>query len=143
MLIESEGKQELREISTYSQFKALQDRRLKIWKRNKWSAIFELLIPAGLILVGLCFTVLQFQEVSHSRVLSPVDFPSGQSILVNKHLYKNLHSKQFDDQEHFDGEDFGDEPTPPSDLEPLEILKNFPNASSFHFELLDLPTLYN
>jgi hypothetical protein len=57
---------------------------MNIYKRNRRSFLFETLIPAILILLGVIISKLNAQKPSKSEVLSPSLLPLKQKILINQ-----------------------------------------------------------
>jgi len=57
---------------------------MNIYKRNRRSFLFETLIPAILILLGVIISKLNAQKPSKPEVLSPSLLPLKQKILINQ-----------------------------------------------------------
>jgi len=57
---------------------------MNIYKRNRRSFLFETLIPAILVLLGVIISKLNAQKPSKPEVLSPSLLPLKQKILINQ-----------------------------------------------------------
>ena len=58
-------------------------KRVNIYKRNRRSFLFELLIPAVLVLLGVIISKVNQRKGSHAKTLSPSMLPLKQKLLMN------------------------------------------------------------
>jgi hypothetical protein len=134
--------EESREINRYrrsqgtisilaKQTAALMTRRLTAYARNKAGTLFEMLVPVILILVGLCFTRVNFLSEAPDRNLVIDELDWQQRVLVNTDLVRYYGARPGEAVE--DGEDFGDDATDdewpshlPVDIDPLVIMEKLP-----------------
>jgi len=86
-----------------SQVFAVFKRKLMFHRRNLKETLFEMLVPAILVIIGLSLTCLDFKEAVYPRTLTPDNYHWKQRILVNENLVK-LGTKESEDDD-FDDED--------------------------------------
>lgn len=68
------------------QMLAIFKRKLLFHKRDLKETIFEMLVPAILVVIGLSLTSLDFKEDIVARPLTPHAYKWQQRLLVNKYL---------------------------------------------------------
>jgi len=110
----------------FSQIGAILKRKIKFQVRNLKESLFEILVPALMIFIGLSLTKVEFKDYAPSKDLVPSQYLFKQRLLVNDNLVK-LGGQDLRDDE--DGEDFEDEDWPshlPVDIQPSEIMRNLP-----------------